>query len=97
MVVVGERGAFSPPKTGALAIGGTVTGIMATGKRSDFDVANDGSDPDKAEELKSDGETLNLITDAMFAGAIAGGVVTTILYFTRPEVKKKIGVRCQRT
>ncbi len=73
--------------TGALVVGATVTGILASGKRSEFDDANDGTDPGAAEDLKSSGETLNLVTDIMLGGAVVGAVATTVLYVTRPEVK----------
>jgi len=75
--------------TGLLGIGAGVTGIIATGKRSDFDAANDGSDPTGADEIKKQGETLNLVTDVLLGGTIVAAAVTTYLYVTRPEVEKK--------
>lgn len=74
--------------TGALAVGAAVTGVLATGKQSEFEKANDGTDVAAAEDLKKSGETLNLVTDVMLGGAVVGAVVTTVLYATRPEVRK---------
>lgn len=74
--------------TGALVIGATVTGVMASGKQSEFEKINDGSDVSAAEDLKNSGETLNLVTDIMLGGAVVGAVVTTVLYATRPHVRK---------
>jgi hypothetical protein len=74
--------------TGALVVGAAVTGVMATGKQSEFEKTNDGTDVSAAEDLKKSGETLNLVTDIMLGGAVVGAVVTTVLYVTRPEVRK---------
>jgi hypothetical protein len=75
--------------TGALAIGGAVVGVLAKGKHSDFEALNEDlksqDDVKEAEDLKSSGETLNLVADALFGGAVVAGGVTAILYFTRPK------------
>lgn len=70
--------------TGLLAIGTGVVGVMASGKHSDFESKNDGSDPTGAQELKDSGQTLNLVTDALLGGAVIAGGITAVLYFTRP-------------
>lgn len=75
--------------TGVFVVGTAVTGILATGKRSKYDEANDGTDPDNAESLKKSGETLNLVTDIMLGGAIVAAGVTAVLYATRPEVTRE--------
>ncbi|MEO6598370.1 MAG: hypothetical protein ABIQ16_00755 [Polyangiaceae bacterium] len=72
--------------TGALAIGAGVTGVLALGKHSDFKTANDGTDPGKADSLKSSGQTLNLVSDIFTGGAVIAAGVTAYLYFSRPEV-----------
>lgn len=69
--------------TGALAVGAGVTAILASGKQSEYQDINDGSDPARAEELKESGETLNVVTDVLLGGALVAGGVTAILYFTR--------------
>jgi hypothetical protein len=72
--------------TGALVVGAGVTGVLALGKHSDFKTANDGSDPGKADSLKSSGQTLNVVSDIFTAGAVVAAGVTAYLYFSRPEV-----------
>ena len=72
--------------TGAFAAGATVTGILALGKKSDFEEAN-GSDAVAAEDLRDAGQTLNLATDIMIGGAILAAGATAVIYFTRPEVE----------
>jgi hypothetical protein len=72
--------------TGAFLAGGVVVGFMASSKKKDFDNQNDGSDPTGAQKLKDDGKKLNLIADICFGGAVVAASITTILYFSRPEV-----------
>ncbi|HEY5372108.1 MAG TPA: hypothetical protein VIK01_00415 [Polyangiaceae bacterium] len=72
--------------TGALVVGAGVTGVLALGKHSDYNKANDGSDPSHADSLKSSGQTLNLVTDVFVAGAAVAAGVTAYFYFSRPEV-----------
>jgi hypothetical protein len=71
--------------TGAFTVGAAVTGVIALGKKSDYDEANDGNDPAKAEDLKDSGQTLNLVTDVLVGAAVVSAGVTAVLYFTRPE------------
>jgi hypothetical protein len=71
--------------TGALAIGGVVTGLMASGKRSDFNTKNDGLHVEDANDLRDQGKTLNLVTDLLFGGAIVSATITSIVYFSRPS------------
>jgi hypothetical protein len=72
--------------TGALVVGAGVTGVLALGKHSDYNKANDGSDPSKADNLKSTGQTLNLVTDIFVGGAVVAAGVTAYFFFSRPEV-----------
>lgn len=72
--------------TGALAVGAGVTGALALKKKSDFNVANDGSDPAAASDLRSSGKTMNLVTDVLVGGAVVAAGVTAVLYLNRPEV-----------
>ncbi|HEY3669174.1 MAG TPA: hypothetical protein VGL19_24415, partial [Polyangiaceae bacterium] len=83
--------------TGALVIGAGVTGVLALGKRSDYNKANDGSDPSKADSLKSSGQTLNLVTDIFVAGAVVAAGVTTYLFVSRPEVPAQQSARLSFT
>jgi hypothetical protein len=71
--------------TGVLAIGGSITGIMALGKRSDFNAQNDGTHPDAANDLKNQGSTLNLVTDILLGGALVAAGITSVVYFSRPS------------
>lgn len=73
--------------SGALLAGSAVTGVLASGKRSDFDAKNDGSDPGAADKLKSDGERLNLITDGLLAGGVVVGAISVVALLTRSEVE----------
>ena len=68
----------------ALGLGGLITGLVAVEKRSDFDAKNDGTDPSAANDLRSTGTTLNVVSDVLFVGALVGVGVTTYLYLTRP-------------
>ena len=72
--------------TGALAVGAGLTGVLALSKHSDYDKANDGTDPGNADSLKSSGQTLSLVSDIFTAGAVVAAGVTAYLYFSRPEV-----------
>lgn len=74
--------------TGVLVVGGAVFAVMAKGKKSDFDTKNDGLHTSEATTLKNDGERLNHIADGFFAGAAVAGIVTIVLYATRPEVPR---------
>lgn len=75
--------------TGGLLVGGIVTGVLAKGKNKDFEEKNNGTDPSGAQSLKDSGETLNLVADICFLGAVAGAATTVALYFLRPEVPVK--------
>jgi hypothetical protein len=74
--------------TGALAVGGAVVGVLASGKHSDYNTANANiktqADQDHAKSLKDSGQKLNLIADGFFAGAVVAAGVTAVVFFTRP-------------
>jgi hypothetical protein len=72
---------------GALAAGGAVTGVLALGKQRDYQNTNDGTDPDSANDLRGQGQTLNLVTDLLLGSALVAGGAAAFFYFTRPEVK----------
>lgn len=76
--------------TGALALGTAITGVMATSKHSDFQAANDGRDPSKADDLKKSGQTLNLVTDVLLGGTVVAAGVTAYFFVTRPTVEREI-------
>ncbi len=74
--------------TGALAVGGVVVGVLAHSKRNDYNAVNGNiqtqAEYDHAKSLRSSGETLNVVADSLFAGAIVAAGVTAALFFTRP-------------
>jgi hypothetical protein len=74
--------------TGALAVGGGVVAVLASGKRTDYNTANANiqtqADQDSAASLKKSGQNLNLVADSLFAGAVVAAGVTAVLFFTRP-------------
>jgi hypothetical protein len=72
--------------TGLLTAGAVVTGVLALGKHSDFQGENNGTNPTQAQSDKSAGETLNLVNDVCVGGAVAGAVVTAVLFAARPTV-----------
>jgi hypothetical protein len=72
--------------TVALAVGATVTGLMASSKRSSFNEINGA--PGRQEEAQSlhDGAVSLAIVNTVLSGAaIAGAGLTAYFYFTRPE------------
>ncbi|HVY49801.1 MAG TPA: hypothetical protein VHB21_28095 [Minicystis sp.] len=75
----------------AAASAGVITGIVALGKNSDYQKANDGSDPKAAASLRSSGQTLNAVTDVLLGAAIVGAGITTYLYVARPSVAASSG------
>lgn len=79
--------------TGALVVGAAVSGVLALGKHSDYNKANDGSDPARANSLRSSGQTLNLVSDVFTAGAVVAAGVTGYLYFSRPEAPAEQSAR----
>jgi hypothetical protein len=74
--------------TVVLAIGGAFAGALALQKHSDFVSANDGLHVSTAESDRSSGQTLNIVTDALFGAAIIGAGVTTYLVLTRGTVER---------
>ena len=74
--------------TGALAVGGAIVGVLATSKRSDYNTLNSNivtqADFDKAQSTRNSGQTLNIVADSCFAGAVVAAGVTAVLFFTRP-------------
>jgi hypothetical protein len=72
--------------TGGLLIGAGVVGVLAMGKRSDFNEKNDGTHTAEAQSLRDSGKTLNLVGDVLLGAGVVAGVVTTILFVGRPEV-----------
>jgi hypothetical protein len=72
--------------TVALGASALITGIRAVDSNSRFKSANDGSDPSKAEDLRSSGQALNVATDVLAVGAVLAAGITAYLYISRPAV-----------
>jgi hypothetical protein len=77
--------------TAALGAATVVTGILAVNTRSRYDRANDGSDPAEAQDLRSSGKTLNVVSDVLLVGTIIGAAATVYFYVTRPSVPATAG------
>jgi hypothetical protein len=73
--------------TGVLTVATVITGALALSKHSDYQTANNGTDPSNAQSIRSTGETLNVITDVCLGGAVIAAAVTTILFVGRPTVE----------
>lgn len=74
--------------TGAAAIGGAVTGILALGARTDLrnKTGQFGATTGDIDSARSKASTLATVTDVLFASAIVGGAVSAVLFFTtRPR------------
>jgi hypothetical protein len=71
-----------------LAGTGAVLGIAALQKHNDFNSLNDGTQVTAANSAKDSGQTLNIVTDAMFGAAIVGAAVTTVLFASRPTIER---------
>jgi hypothetical protein len=73
--------------TGVFAIGATVTGLIASSKKTDFEKANTGSNPQKAEDLRESGKTFALMTDIGIGASVLSAIGTAVVYFTAPSVE----------
>ena len=76
--------------TGVFIAGSVVTGLIAKGKKSDYDTANTGADPAAAQSLKDSGEKMNLVSTALLGGAVVSAVVTTYFFFSRPSYERPV-------
>ena len=72
--------------TGALLVGSGVVGVLALSKNSQYKDKNDGHNVSEANSLRSSGQTLNIVNDALLGGAVVAAAVTTYLFLNRPEV-----------
>jgi hypothetical protein len=75
----------------ALAATGTIFGLTALHKHNDFNSLNDGSHTSEADTAKTNGQTLNVITDCLFGGAVIGAVVTSALVLSRSSIERPAG------
>jgi hypothetical protein len=75
---------YAAGTTGVLAVATTVTGIAALSAESSYKSANQGTTPERADDLRADAKTLNITTDVLLTGTIVAAAVTTIIYLVRP-------------
>jgi hypothetical protein len=71
-----------------LAATGSVFGLIAIQKRNDFNSLNDGRSASQATDARNNGQTLNIITDSLFGGAVLGAVITSYIFLSRPTVER---------
>jgi hypothetical protein len=99
--VVEHRGGIAPLVTGglsvALALGGTYFGIQALRKHDEYDVLNNGLHVTQADDVRSRGLTLNVITDAMFGAAIVSAGVTAYLVLRLPTPDHRVGAATSKS
>jgi hypothetical protein len=57
-------------------------------EHNDFNSLNDGTHVAEATSAKTNGQTLNLITDCLLGGALVGAVVTTYMLLSRGSVER---------
>ncbi len=74
--------------TVALGAFAVVTGLLAMTTHSRFEDANDGSSPRRAEDLRSTGTTLNVVSDVLTVSTLVAAGITTYLYLSRPSVHR---------
>ena len=74
--------------TGALALGTVVMGLVATSSASDYNEANKGTTPERADELRGRTQAFNVTTDVLLIGTIAAAAITGVIYLTRPEKER---------
>lgn len=76
---------ISGAATGMFAAGALVTGLLALDAHSRFEKKNDGSDTTAADSVRSQGQTLNVVSDVLILATLVGAGVTTYFYVTRPS------------
>jgi hypothetical protein len=85
---------ISAAATLALGAGAAVTGLLAVDAKTRFDESNDGNNVGRAEDLRSSGQTLNLVSDVLLVATVLAGGVTAYLYLSRPILRRSTaGIR----
>jgi hypothetical protein len=83
--------------TGALTVATVVTGVVALQDRSNYNSSNTGHESqtqfNQLSGMKSSGQTMSVVNDALLGGAIAAAAVTAVLFFTRPTIEVADGPR----
>ena len=68
--------------TGALAVGSIVVGALAMERKGTYDDFAQGGDRKEAEEVRAQGEALNVTTDILLGATVISAGITAILFFT---------------
>lgn len=71
-----------------LAIAGAAVGVAAIQKKDDYNAINDGSHYGAASDARSTGQTLNIVADSLFGGAVVGAVLAGYFVVSRPTVER---------
>jgi hypothetical protein len=79
--------------TAALVLSGSFFGALALKKHDDFTSLNDGEHVAEAESARSSWQTLNIVTDAFFAGALVTAGITAYLVLTRGTAERPVAQR----
>jgi hypothetical protein len=79
--------------TAALVLSGSFFGALALKKHGDFTSLNDGEHVVEAESARSSGQTLNIVTDAFFAGALVTAGITAYLVLARGTGERPVAQR----
>lgn len=74
----------------ALGVASAVSGVVALSKKTQYNNANSGDDPEAALRLRNSGATWNTAADVLGAGALVGLVTTVYLYVAR-NPKTEVG------
>jgi hypothetical protein len=85
------------PKTfwygvGATAVFGVATvvmGIVSVGEKSSYNDANNGTNPERADTLRTRAQAFNVTTDVLLLGTVAAAAITGFIYVTRPEKERE--------
>jgi hypothetical protein len=78
--------------TGVFAIGTVVTGLLAVNTKSLYENANDGTQRQRASDLRSNGQTLNVASDVFLGATVLAAAATAYFYVTRPSVPATTGI-----
>lgn len=79
---------YAAAGTGVLALGTVVMGLVAVNSSSNYNEANKGTTPERADRLQGTTRAFNVTTDVLLIGTIAAAAVTSFIFLTRPEKER---------
>jgi hypothetical protein len=71
-----------------LAITGAVVGVVAIQKNKNYQSLNDGTHVGSAQTEYNSGQTLNIVADSLYGGAVLGALLTSYFVLSRPTVER---------